>query len=248
MEKSKKRNIKLAIIDNSINSEIYNPLQDWKSYLNVDWTSFRAIKSHFPRFSDGYTHLLLTGSEASILERENWVHEEIEVIHQAIEKGLSILGSCYGHQLLALALAGAAHVARSEKPEVGWIAISIKETNNILGQQKRAYSFSIHFDEVVNLPEPFLVLASSKSCQNQAFQWKGRPIWGIQIHPEIEVSSAKKLLRTLIDQDLHNRHIFEKGLESQPKDSGLIYPIIALFLGSGNRDGNSLVSVQDKRS
>jgi len=222
--------IKLAIIDNSINSEIYNPLEHWKNYLNVEWTSFKARKSQFPRFKDGYTHFLLTGSEASILERETWVYEEIEVVQETIKRGISILGSCYGHQLLALALAGPACVRRSEQPEIGWISINIKERNNILGTKKRAYSFSIHFDEVVNLPEPFLILASSKHCRIQAFQWQEKLIWGIQIHPEMEIASAKNFLRTLIDQNLKNKSLFEKALKSDPRDSRLIYPVVETFL------------------
>lgn len=230
MERREKKNIKLAIIDNSINSEIYNPLEHWRPFLNADWTSYKATKSHFPRIQDGYTHLLLTGSEASILERENWVHEEIEVVQQAREKGISILGSCYGHQLLALALAGSAHIGRSVRPEVGWISIDIKDTNNILGLEKRAYSFSMHFDEVVNIREPFLILASSKHCRIQAFQLEEKPVWGIQIHPEIGVSSAQKFLKTLIDQNLVNKALFREALESRPRDSKLIYLIVRAFL------------------
>jgi len=164
------------------------------------------------------------------LERENWVHEEIEVVQQAREKGISILGSCYGHQLLALALAGSAHIGRSVRPEVGWISIDIKDTNNILGPEKRAYSFSMHFDEVVNIREPFLILASSKHCRIQAFQLEEKPVWGIQIHPEIGVSSAQKFLRTLIDQNIVNKALFREALESKPRDSKLIYPIVRAFL------------------
>lgn len=234
MNRSEKRDIKLAIIDNSINSEIYNPLEHWRSFLNVDWTSFKATKSQFPLIRDGYTHFLLTGSEASILERENWVYEEIEVIQEAIERGVSILGSCYGHQLLALALAGPAHVKRSEKPEIGWIPISIQERDSILGHKKRAYSFSIHFDEVVNLRESFLILASSKHCQIQAFQLRKKPVWGIQIHPEMEINPARKLLRALIDQNLKEKPLFERALTSKPKDSKLIYPIVKAFLKPRN--------------
>ncbi|NIM89545.1 MAG: hypothetical protein GTO17_01195 [Candidatus Aminicenantes bacterium] len=230
MARREKTKTKLAIIDNSINSEIYNPLEHWGPFVNTDWTSYKATKSHFPRIQDGYTHLLLTGSEASILERESWVHEEIEVVLQAVEKGISVLGSCYGHQLLALALAGSAHVRRSERPEIGWISIDIKETHNILGPANRACSFSIHFDEVVNLEEPFLILASSKHCRIQAFQWEEKPVWGIQIHPEIGVSSAKELLKTLINQNPGNKGLFRDALESKPRDSKLIYPIVRAFL------------------
>ena len=75
--------MKVAIVDNSIDSSIYNPIIHWKSYLKVEWEAFKAIKSHFPDLKKGYTHLILTGSEASILEREKWVNEEVELIQEA---------------------------------------------------------------------------------------------------------------------------------------------------------------------
>jgi hypothetical protein len=57
-----------------------------------------------------------------------------------------------------------------------------------------------------------------------------KPVWGIQIHPEIGISSAHKLLRNLIDQNPVNMAIFRKVIESKPRDSKLIYPIVRAFL------------------
>lgn len=226
----KKNTVKVAMIDNSIYPEIYNPVGHWQRYLDVEWASFEAKKSRFPDLKDGFTHIILTGSESSVLERDKWVYEEIEVIQEAVEKGCSILGSCYGHQLLAMALAGPSHVQRSEKPEVGWISIQIKELNNILGEKKRAYSFSSHFDEVVNLKDSFTILASSKHCQIQAFQLKNKPIWGLQIHPEIDVPSAKRFLTDLIRSGFANKDVFEEALRSNPRESDLIWQIVKTFL------------------
>lgn len=228
----REKEVKVAIIDNSIDTSIYNPQEHWKSYLRVEWDSFKATKSHFPDLNRDYTHLILTGSEASIIERENWVYEEIEVVQDAVEKGLSILGSCYGHQLLAFALVGSASVQRCAQPEVGWIPIQIKVENELLGKKRSAFSFSSHFDEVVNLSDAFLVLASSKDCQIQAFQLKKRPIWGIQIHPEINISNAQILLKKFISLNLETKPFFEKALKSVPKDSGLIRRIVKSFLVS----------------
>ena len=123
--------MKVAFIDNSIDSSIYNPEEHWKPYFGVEWNSFRATKNRFPDLRKGYTHLILSGSEASIIEKENWVYEEIEVVQDAVEKGLSILGSCYGHQLLASALLGSSSVQRCVQPEVGWIPIQIIEENEL---------------------------------------------------------------------------------------------------------------------
>lgn len=230
---SEMKEVKLAFIDNSIDSSVYNPAEHWRPYLDVEWDAFKATKSQFPDFSQGgYTHLLLTGSEASIVERERWVFEEAEVIREAIDKGIPTLGSCYGHQLLAFALFGPSSVRRSKNPEVGWIPIQIKKDSDLLGKKRKAYSFSVHFDEVVDSNRDLRILASSAYCYVQAFQFKDRPIWGCQIHPEINVSNARKLLKNLISLKLKTSSFFEKALRSTPKDSGLIRQIVKGFLSS----------------
>ncbi len=232
----RKNEIKVAIVDNSINSSVYNPVEHWSPYLDVAWEAFRATRSHFPDPKRGYTHIILTGSEASILDRESWVYEELELVQEAVEKGLSVLGSCYGHQLLVLALLGKSYVQRCLMPEVGWIPVQIQKESELLGKKRTAFSFSIHFDEVVNLSDAFAVLASSQDCKIQAFQMKKRPIWGLQIHPEIDISSAQKFLNKLISLNLKTKLFFEAALNSRPRDSGLIRRIVKYFLMS--RDMN----------
>lgn len=229
----KKKEIKLAIIDNSIDPDVYTPVEHWKPYLDVEWDSFRSTEFQFPDFNqDSYTHLLLTGSEASILEREKWVFEEIEIIQAAVEKKIPILGSCYGHQILALALFGPSSVRRTAHPEVGWIPIQIEKDSEILGRQRQAYSFSVHFDEVVEVNRDFQILASSVHCQVQAFQWKDKPVWGIQIHPEIDIPKARTLLKNLIALGLKTSSLYKEALQSTPKDSGLIHRIMKGFLST----------------
>jgi len=226
----RKNEIKLAIVDNSIDPSVYNPVEHWSSYLAVSWEAFRARRSHFPDLRKEYTHLILTGSESSILDRENWVYEEVELVQEAVEKGLSVLGSCYGHQLLVLALLGKSCVQRCLKPEVGWIPVQIKKESELLGKKRTAFSFSIHFDEAVNLSHAFAVLASSRDCKIQAFQMRKRQIWGLQIHPEIDIPSGQKLLNKLISLNLKTKPFFIAALNSRPRDSGLIRRIVKYFL------------------
>ena len=172
-----KKELRLAFIDNSIDSSVYNPEGHWRPYLGIEWDLFKATKHQFPDFGKKkYTHLLLTGSEASIVVRDKWVEEEAEIIQEAVERGIPVLGSCYGHQLLAYALLGPCSVRRSPLPEVGWIPVQIVRESRILGRKRQAFSFSIHFDEVVNLNESFRILASTELCPIQAFQAKDRPI------------------------------------------------------------------------
>lgn len=226
----KKSQAKIAIIDNSIEPSIYTPVKHWSTYLDLEWDDFRAKKGILPDLDCGYSHIIITGSEASIMEREDWVDKEVVLIQEAVERGISILGSCYGHQLLALALAGPESVRRSPHPEVGWIPIKIKESKGILGNDNTAHMFSIHFDEVINLNSDFSIIASSEFCDIHAFQYKDKPIWGIQAHPEINIEAARFFLKRLIEQGTWLKPLFERVLNSPPKDSGHIFTILKGFL------------------
>lgn len=226
----KKSQVKIAIIDNSVDPSIYMPVKHWSKYLDEEWYGFRAKEGIFPDLNHGYTHIIITGSEASIIDREEWVDKEVALIQEAVERGLAILGSCYGHQLLALALVGPESVRRSPHPEVGWIPIEIKASKGILGNSNTADMFSIHFDEVINLNDDFSIMASSEFCDIHAFQYQDKPIWGIQAHPEISIEAAKFFLEKLIEQGTHMQPLFEKVLNSSPKDSGHIFTILENFL------------------
>jgi len=225
--------MKIAIIDNSMDPSVYRPIEHWSAYLKAEWEAFRAPRHKFPPLNKEFTHIILTGSEASILEREKWVEEEMEFVREAFQKNLSILGSCYGHQLLALALARTASARRCREPEIGWIPIDIHRTNRLLGKKGRAFSFSLHFDEVVGFSDPFLVLASTAICPVQAFGYKGKNIWGLQIHPEIDPPSARELMKSLLSLDPKARPLYEKALGCEAQDSGLIHRVVDKFLTFG---------------
>ena len=229
----KKRKIKVAIIDNSINSKIYYPVQHWSTYLKVECETFSAKNGMFPDLSEGYTHLILTGSEASIIERDYWVYQEVEFIREAVAKNLPVLGSCYGHQLLAIALAGYKNVGRCKMPEIGWIPIKIRMDNPLLGPRVVFYAYTLHFDEVIDLDDKFEVLASTEQCRIHAFKLKNKPLWGIQAHPEINVPTGRQLFNNLISLETKMTPYYEEALKSRSRDSNLIYRIIANFLKSG---------------
>ncbi len=232
LEMTIRRRHKVAIIDNSIDSSVYDPIRHWTSYLQVPWKAFEAKKHCFPNLNEDYSHIILTGSETSILEREKWVSEEAALVAEAVERDIPILGSCYGHQLLALTLGSPSWVEKSPHPEVGWISIQIKKKDDLLGNQETAFTFSSHFDEVVGLDENFEVLASSALCPIQAFRMKGRPVWGLQMHPEMNIKEATLYIKNSISLGLDTQIYYEKALDQAPQDSGLIVRILDNFLSS----------------
>ncbi|MCX8160403.1 MAG: type 1 glutamine amidotransferase [Candidatus Saccharicenans sp.] len=222
---------KLAIIDNSLYQEIYNPVEDWTTRIDLPYRSFRAVDGLLPDLEDGYTHLIITGSEASIVNLEPWVLAEAALVKEAVERGLTVLGSCYGHQLLALALAGPGCVRRAERPEIGWAEVEILKSDPLLGPAGRLYVFSSHYDEVYNLDESrFEILARSQHCQVQAFRLKGKNVWGLQAHPEISPASAARLLRGMLERGFSGQELIREALHSTPRDDRWIEVISRNFV------------------
>jgi GMP synthase-like glutamine amidotransferase len=84
---------KLAIIDNSFWPDIYNPVEHWTSWLDLPVRAFRAVDGYLPELDDGYTHLIVTGSEASIVDFYPWVQPEADLIKEAVDRGLAVIGS-----------------------------------------------------------------------------------------------------------------------------------------------------------
>jgi GMP synthase-like glutamine amidotransferase len=225
-----RKEVKVAIIDNSINPAIYTPVVHWTSFFEGQWQAFTAREFQFPNLDEEFTHIILTGSEASILEREKWVHKEIDLTLEAIQRDIPVLGSCWGHQLLALELAGPAHIRKSDHPEIGWISVEITEENTLLGPRGRDFVFSSHLDEVVDLCDDFRVFATSEKCKVHAFQWRSNPVWGIQSHPEMNIQDAQHYMRENVASNHKSRSLFRKALDSTPKDTGMIHTLIKNFL------------------
>lgn len=226
------KRIAVAIVDNSVIPEIYRPVEHWSRHLDVPWQSFTAREGSLPDPA-AFSHIILTGSEASILEREPWVDAEAVLVREAVAAGTAVLGSCWGHQLIAFALAGSGHVRRAARPEIGWIPIRLERSSALLGPAgATAFTFSSHYDEVFDLPAGFEVLASSEACAVQAFRVGEKPVWGLQCHPEIDVPTGQRFIRDLIGCGFKGREVLLEAQAQPPRDSGIIAGIVRAFLGA----------------
>jgi GMP synthase-like glutamine amidotransferase len=224
------KQIAVAIVDNSVIPEIYRPVEHWSRHLDVPWQAFTAREGSLPDPA-AFSHIILTGSEASILDREPWVEAEAAMVRKAVAAGPAVLGSCWGHQLIAFALAGDGHVRRAARPEIGWIPIHLESSSALLGPAgTTAFTFSSHYDEVFDLPDGFAVLASSEGCPVQAFRVGNRPVWGLQCHPEIDVPTGQRFIRDLIGCGFKGREALLEARAQTPRDSGLIRGIVRAFL------------------
>jgi GMP synthase (glutamine-hydrolysing) len=223
--------IRLLLIDNAVHREIYKPFDHWRRYLPPEAEVTRVAKEEPLPALDGFTHVLLTGSEESILDPGPWVERQVRLVREAAQRELPLLGSCHAHQMIALALAGSATVRHAPAPEFGWFEIRILESASLLrGAVSPAWAFCSHFDEVVDLPGGFTVLASSERCGIHAFRVDGAPVFGVQSHPEITPEEGE---RVLVDFPARFPEMRDHPFSRPARDTGLVRTIVKNFLEMG---------------
>jgi len=225
---------RLLILDGSIDRSVYRPVEQWSR--NLDGVRFDAV--HLPSDEpvpplDRYTHILVTGSEASFEHPEPWFEAEADIVRDAVDRGLSVLGSCFGHQMLAWALSGPESVRRAPAPELGWVAIEIAARDPLVaGLPNPWHAFAAHLDEVVAPPTPWRVLAANDACAVQAMRYGDRPVWGIQPHPETSPEEALCQMNSAMKQHPEYAKWIHRALESAVRDDRATPQLIGAFLRS----------------
>ncbi len=110
--------------------------------------------------------------------------DDIKNCRKILELEIPILGICLGHQIIAYHFGG--DVKTSEHPEYGNTEIFVDDEDEIFKNMKKKFNaWASHRDEVVKIPENFVVLAHSNVCKYEAIKHKNKKIYGVQFHPEV---------------------------------------------------------------
>ncbi|KIE49475.1 MAG: GMP synthase, partial [marine actinobacterium MedAcidi-G2A] len=97
------------------------------------------------------------------------------------ELGIPILGICYGAQLIAQQLGGI--VSQFDAGEYGRTSLEITGGNLLSDQPTQQDVWMSHFDCVTEVPEGFIVTASTQNAPAAAFE--SEKIYAVQYHPEV---------------------------------------------------------------
>lgn len=121
----------------------------------------------------------------------NSVHEEGSptvpegFFEYTVGSGITVLGICYGMQLIVQLLGG--KVKNAEAQEYGRMKIRISKDSVMYAgsTENEQLVWMSHGDEAVELPEGFFVVARSEQGTVVGIENEEKKIFGLQYHPEV---------------------------------------------------------------
>ncbi len=135
--------------------------------------------------------IVFSGGPASISEFRAG-ENILGVIRSLIESGKPLLGVCFGHQLIAWVLGGSVGRGLGEYGKTRIRVLVQDELFRGWGEEEDVWMS--HRDEVSKLPECARVLALSERGVIAAFKIEGKPVYGVQFHPEVVHTPKGRIL------------------------------------------------------
>ena len=158
--------------------------------------SFDVQAGELPHSANGHAAYLITGSPAGVYDPLPWIEPLQEFIRSA--KGSTMVGICFGHQVMAEALGG--HVEKSDK---GWGAglhrYEIVRREPWMDGEMTIAAPASHQDQVMVQPPNADVVMESAFTPYAGLAWNDRPAISFQFHPEFSPAYAKALIEQRYD-------------------------------------------------
>ena len=101
------------------------------------------------------------------------------------ELGVPVLGICYGMQLGAQILGGEVRPAKSREYGRARLRVVVADDPLVRGLPAETTVWMSHGDQVQQLPDDFIPLATTPTCPYAAVRHRTRPFYGVQFHPEV---------------------------------------------------------------
>jgi GMP synthase-like glutamine amidotransferase len=142
--------------------------------------------------------LIISGGPMGVYEmgQHAFFEKELPLVRRAMDS-MPVLGVCLGAQILA-------HLAGGEVRKTfwrrGWYGVSLTSDGAadplFAGCDDRFTTFQYHQDEITLPPGMASILAESDNCAVEAFRLTGKPVWGVQAHPEVTPAKARAIFES----------------------------------------------------
>ncbi len=137
--------------------------------------------------SDTLTGIILSGGPMSVTEDET-----LRAPDAVFDRGVPVLGICYGMQTMAEQLGG--KVENGKVREFGYAQVRARGHTELLRDiedERTPEGYGLldvwmsHGDKVVEMPEGFKLMASTESCPIAGMANEEKRFYGVQFHPEV---------------------------------------------------------------
>jgi GMP synthase-like glutamine amidotransferase len=168
------------------------------------WDVMDVQHAQFPDDVAAYDGYVITGSRASAYDREPWVLRLLELIREIHGRRIPLLGMCFGHQAVALALGGEV-AANLRGWDVGVRTLELTPLGRalpLLAQAPRLLAIhKLHSDAVTRLPPGAIHLVRSPHTEYEGFAL-GATTLCLQGHAEFDNRVIKEALEKLAGANL----------------------------------------------
>lgn len=150
----------------------------------------------FPDFAD-YDLIVPMGSVRSLTakhEIDNWIHDEVDRIREAHERGTPVFGVCFGGQLIADALGG--KVENAPVLEIGWY--EIRPVDGATLPAGPGPWMEWHHDRIVPPPDAEIIAETDEAVQ----LFRIGTTVGTQFHPEVDEAHVRQFVEEATDEYL----------------------------------------------
>lgn len=164
---------------------------------------YMTIGGEIPQDLNEQDAFMITGSPLSVLDQHVFTDGLNQFIRDCDAARKPLMGACFGHQAIALALGG-----KVERSIAGY-NVGIEDTTFhtkrpwMTPERDTLPMYVFHEDQVTQLPQGCDLLGSTAKCENASFA-KGNHIFTTQAHPEFShefMSCVLKFTEEKMPQD-----------------------------------------------
>lgn len=200
------------------------------------------LKLHSRTIIEEKVPVIISGSFVDLHSREKWKINLESFVHDAIEAESPLLGICFGAQLIFKSLYPGDIILNSAA-EIGDVYPAVERARDgFFGIRDGHSYYSFHFDGMALDAHQSKVIECIAKCSigdkeiYEAFCLKGKPIYGVQFHPEFNHEQFVQLVATN-EEKLWKQHSLDatkilENLEIHESRAEMIVAFVREYLRS----------------
>jgi len=210
---------------------VHGDYEDWIA-AGMDWPAdavqvLDASRGSALPHPGAVAGIAITGSGSMVTERADWMLRAADWLGDAVQRGVPVLGICFGHQLLAHALGGEVDY-NPRGVEVGTVEVTLAEAAvedplfSVL--PPRLWAQLSHRQSVRALPPGGTLLGTSEMEPHQGFAF-GAQAWGVQFHPEFDeriIPHFVEYYREILGEQARSVEALKRAVRPAPESRWLL--------------------------